>query len=43
MDLRDDIATLPGIGPKRAALFDNAAYERRLVDLYAKLGVRLGG
>ena len=36
-------AELAARGPKRAALFDNAAYERRLVDLYAKLGVRLGG
>jgi glycosyltransferase involved in cell wall biosynthesis len=39
-ELRADLAAR---GPKRAALFDNAAYERRLVDLYAKLGVRLGG
>jgi glycosyltransferase involved in cell wall biosynthesis len=38
-ELRADLAAR---GPKRAALFDNAAYERRLVDLYAKLGVRLG-
>jgi glycosyltransferase involved in cell wall biosynthesis len=36
-------AELAARGPKRAALFDNAAYERRLVELYAKLGVRLGG
>jgi glycosyltransferase involved in cell wall biosynthesis len=35
-------AELAARGPKRAALFDNAAYERRLVDLYAKLGVPLG-
>jgi glycosyltransferase involved in cell wall biosynthesis len=35
-------AELAARGPKRAALFDNAAYERRLVELYAKLGVRLG-
>jgi glycosyltransferase involved in cell wall biosynthesis len=35
-------AELSARGPKRAALFDNAAYERRLVELYAKLGVRLG-
>ena len=39
-ELRADLAAR---GPKRAALFDNAAYERRLVDLYAKLGVQLGG
>ncbi len=36
-------AELAARGPKRAALFDNAAYERRLVELYAKLGVRLDG
>lgn len=36
-------AELAARGPKRAALFDNAAYERRLVELYAKLDVRLGG
>jgi glycosyltransferase involved in cell wall biosynthesis len=36
-------ATLSGRGPKQAALFSPDAYGKRLVDLYAKLGVRLGG
>lgn len=35
-------ATLSGRGPKQAALFSPDAYGNRLVDLYAKLGVRLG-
>lgn len=35
-------ATLSGRGPKQAALFSPDAYGKRLVDLYAKLGVRLG-
>jgi hypothetical protein len=35
-------ATLSGRGPKQAALFSPDAYGKRLVELYAKLGVRLG-
>lgn len=35
-------AELAARGPRQAALFDNAAYEKRLVALYAKLGVTLG-
>jgi glycosyltransferase involved in cell wall biosynthesis len=35
-------ATLAGRGPKQAALFSPDAYGKRLLDLYAKLGVRLG-
>jgi glycosyltransferase involved in cell wall biosynthesis len=34
-------AELSARGPRQAALFDNAAYEWRLRDLYARLGVRL--
>lgn len=36
-------ATLAQRGPRQAALFSPEAYGKRLVDLYAKLGVRLGG
>ena len=35
-------ATLSGRGPKQAARFSPDAYGKRLVDLYAKLGVPLG-
>lgn len=43
LDSRAELrAELAARGPRRAALFDNAAYERRLAALYAKLGVRLG-
>jgi glycosyltransferase involved in cell wall biosynthesis len=42
LDRHEEVrAELAARGPRRAALFDNAAYEARLLELYAKLGVRL--
>lgn len=38
----DRRAELAARGLKRAALFDAAAYDRRLVEMYARLGIRLG-
>lgn len=35
-------AWLAAAGPRRAALFSNAAYEKRLAEVYARLGVSLG-
>lgn len=35
-------AELSARGPRRAALFSAEAYDRRLVDLYARLGIQLG-
>jgi glycosyltransferase involved in cell wall biosynthesis len=44
LDTRPELrADLAARGPRRAALFDNAAYEKRLVALYGRLGIRLGG
>ncbi|MFC0408323.1 glycosyltransferase family 4 protein [Roseomonas elaeocarpi] len=39
-ELREHLAM---VGPQRAALFSAEHYERRLTDLYARLGVRLDG